>query len=81
MVNNEQMSETTKKFRKGSLVRVNKQAFKESLESSASDPCASEYIFEGPGELIAINGDYGQVRWRKPVPDIWLRIDQLENWP
>jgi hypothetical protein len=25
-----------------------------------------------------VKGDYGQVRWRRPVPDVWLRIDQLE---
>jgi hypothetical protein len=25
-----------------------------------------------------VKGDYGQVRWNRPVPDVWLRMDQLE---
>ena len=65
-------------LRKGALVRVNKTAFKSSLEASASDPTAPDYIFEGPGELLVVKGDYGQVRWNRPVPDVWLRMDQLE---
>ena len=69
-----------KAFKKGSLVRVNRQAYQSSLESKASDPLPPEYIFEGPGELLAVKGDYCQVRWRMPVPDVWLRIDQLESW-
>ena len=68
------------RFRKGSLVRVNRKAYQNSLESTASDQCFPEYIFEGPGELLVIKGEYGQVRWRMPVPDVWLRIDQLETW-
>ncbi len=67
-------------FRKGALVRVNPEAYKNSLESRASDELPPEYIFDGPGELLAVKGDYGQVRWRRPVPDVWLRIDQLEPW-
>ena len=39
---------------------------------------APDYIFEGPGELLVVKGDYGQVRWNRPVPDVWLRMDQLE---
>ena len=71
---------TSKPFRKGALVRVNPQAYKNSLESSASDESPPSYIFEGPGELLALKGEYGQVRWRRPVPDVWLRLDQLEEW-
>ncbi len=67
-------------FRKGALVRVNRQAYLGSLEAEASDPCPPEYIFLGPGQLLAVKGEYGQVRWRRPVPDCWLRIDQLEAW-
>ncbi|MBM5797428.1 MAG: NAD(P)H-quinone oxidoreductase, partial [Cyanobacteria bacterium K_Offshore_0m_m2_072] len=22
-----------------------------------------------------------QLRWRRPVPDVWLRLDQLEAYP
>lgn len=37
-----------------------------------------DYLFEGPGEVLALNGDFAQLRWRRPVPDVWLRLDQLE---
>ena len=71
---------TPKPFRKGGLVRVSRKAYETSLESLASDGSPPEYIFEGPGELLSIKGDYGQIRWRRPVPDVWLRLDQLETW-
>ena len=38
------------------------------------------YVLEGPGEILALKGDYAQLRWRRPVPDVWLRLDQLEAW-
>ena len=72
-------------LRKGALVKVNRAAYSASLEASASDPrpikpaSAPDYIFEGPGELLLVKGDYGQVRWNRPVPDVWLRMDQLES--
>ncbi len=66
-----------KPLRKGSLVRVNRKAYEDSLESLASDQSFPKYIFEGPGEVLMIKGDYAQVRWRRPVPDVWFRIDQL----
>ena len=69
-----------KPFRKGSLVRVNRQIYQNSLESLASDVSLPDYIFEGPGELLIVKGDYGQVRWRRPVPDVWFKLDQLEFW-
>ena len=68
-------------LKKGALVRVNREAYSDSLEASASDPAAPDYIFEGPGELLAVKGSYGQVRWNRPVPDAWLRMDQLEACP
>jgi len=37
-------------------------------------------VVEGPGEILAIKGEYAQLRWRRPVPDVWLRLDQLEPW-
>ena len=80
MTENSSSLQAPKPFRKGSLVRVNPDAYRNSIESLASDNLPPDYIFEGPGELLAIKGDYGQVRWRRPVPDIWLRIDQLEEW-
>ena len=71
---------TIKKFRKGDLIKVNRQVFENSLESHASDQNLPDYIFAGPGEVLMIKGDYCQVRWRRPVPDVWLRIDQLEPY-
>ncbi len=67
-------------LRKGSLVRVKRSTYLNSLESLASDLSPPDYIFEGPGEILTVQGDYGQVRWRRPVPDVWLRLDQLEKW-
>ena len=67
-------------LRKGALVKVKREAYQSSIEASASDPTPPDYIFNGPGELLLLKGDYGQVRWNRPVPDAWLRIDQLESW-
>ena len=68
-------------IKKGSLVRVNRQAYANSLEAQASDVAAPDYIFEGPAEVLLIKGDYAQVRFRRPVPDVWLRSSQLEAMP
>ena len=65
-------------LKKGSLVRVCQAAYLGSTEAAASDPEPPHYIFEGPGEILALKGDYAQLRWRRPVPDVWLRVDQLE---
>jgi hypothetical protein len=62
-------------------VRVNRERFQGSMESGASDSQAPDYIFEGPGEVLQLKGDYAQLRWRRPVPDVWLRLDQLEPFP
>ena len=67
-------------LRKGVLVKVNRKKYQGSLESLASDEFSPQYIFEGPGEVLSIKGDFAQIRWRKPVPDVWLRLDQLEIW-
>ena len=72
--------EKIRKFRKGDLVRVDKAKYLNSLESKSSDLNLPDYIFEGPGELLLIKGDYCQVRWRRPVPDVWMRVDQLIEW-
>ncbi len=80
MNENSSAEKPAKRFKKGALVKVNRQAYKKSLESKASDEFSHEYIFEGPGEILAIKEEYCQIRWRKPVPDVWLKIDQLETW-
>jgi hypothetical protein len=67
-------------IKKGSLVRVNRSAYANSLEAQASDAVAPDYIFEGPAEVLLIKGDYAQLRFRRPVPDVWLRVDQLESF-
>lgn len=67
-------------LKKGSLVQVNRDAYLGSLEARASDPEPPAYLFEGPGEILAVNGDHAQLRWPRPVPDVWLRLDQLEPW-
>ena len=65
-------------IKKGSLVKVNRAAYLGSLEAAASDGAAPDYLFVGPGEVLATKGDYAQLRFRRPVPDIWLRLDQLD---
>ncbi|MDM7938277.1 MAG: NAD(P)H-quinone oxidoreductase subunit O [Cyanobium sp. CZS 48M] len=65
-------------IKKGTLVKVSRSAYLGSLEAAASDPTPPDYLFEGPGEVLALNGDFAQLRWRRPVPDVWLRLDQLE---
>jgi hypothetical protein len=67
-------------LKKGSLVRLNLAAYRGSVEAGASDPAPPAYVLEGPGEILAIRGDHAQLRWRRPVPDVWLRLDQLEAW-
>jgi len=69
-----------KKFRKGDLVKVDREKYINSLESKASDPSLPEYIFEGPGEVLLIKGDYFQVRWRRPVPDVWINSDHIVSY-
>ena len=65
-------------FKKGALVRVNREAYVGSTEAAASAPILPAYLLEGPGEILIINESYAQLRFRQPVPDVWLRLDQLE---
>tara|TARA_B100000700_G_C14817748_1_gene748353 strand:+ start:272 stop:538 length:267 start_codon:yes stop_codon:yes gene_type:complete len=66
-----------KKFRKGDLIKVDREKYLNSLESKASDDDLPEYIFIGPGEVLLIKDDYCQVRWRRPVPDVWINTNHL----
>ena len=66
-----------KKLRKGDLVKVDREKYLNSLEAKASDENLPEYIFEGPGEILLIKGDYCQVRWRRPVPDVWINSNNI----
>ena len=69
-----------KKLRKGDLVKVEREKYINSLESKASDEDLPEYIFQGPGEVLVIKGDYCQIRWRRPVPDIWINSDHIVSY-
>ena len=67
-------------LKKGSLVILDYDKYSSSLESLASDDQLPDYVFEGPGEILSVKEDYAQVRWRRPVPDVWFRIDQLKEF-
>ena len=67
-------------LKKGSLVIVDYDKYSSSLESLASDDQLPDYVFEGPGEILSVKEDYAQVRWRRPVPDVWFRIDLLKEF-
>ena len=69
-----------KPLKKGSLVYVDKDIYSKSIESLASDTDLPSYVFEGPGEILSIKEEYAQVRWRRPVPDVWFKIDQLKEY-
>ena len=69
-----------KKLRKGDLVKVDRNKYLNSLESLASDSNLPEYIFEGPGEILLIKGDYCQIRWRRPVPNVWININHIVSY-
>ena len=69
-----------KKLRKGDLVKVDRKKYLNSLESLASDANLPEYIFEGPGEILLIKGDYCQIRWRRPVPDVWINTNHIVSY-
>ena len=70
----------TKPLKKGSLVFVDQSIYDESVEALASDNDLPSYVFEGPGEILSIKEEYAQVRWRRPVPDVWFKLDQLKEY-
>ena len=57
-------------IKKGSLIRVNREAYMGSLEARASASEPPAYLLEGPGEVLALKGEFAQLRFRQPVPDI-----------
>ena len=69
-----------KPLKKGSLVYLDKYIFLKSVESLASDRDLPGYVFEGPGEILSIKEEYAQVRWRRPVPDVWFKLEQLQEY-
>ena len=69
-----------KPLKKGSQVFVDREIYKKSIEALASDNELPNYVFEGPGEILSLKDEHAQVRWRRPVPDVWLRLDQLKEY-
>ena len=69
-----------KLLKKGSLVYVDKDIYSKSVEALASDSDLPNYVFQGPGEVLGIKEEYAQVRWRRPVPDVWFKLDQLKEY-
>ena len=69
-----------KPLKKGSLVFVDKNIYGKSVEALANDKDLPNYIFEGPGEIIIIKEEYAQVRWRRPVPDVWFKLEQMKEY-
>ncbi|MDC3163976.1 NAD(P)H-quinone oxidoreductase subunit O [Prochlorococcus sp. AH-716-F13] len=69
-----------KPLKKGSLVFIDKSIYDDSVEALASDQDLPSYIFEGPGEILSIKEEYAQVRWRRPVPDVWFKLDQIKEY-
>jgi hypothetical protein len=65
-------------IKKGDLVRLVREKFEGSLEAKASDTRLSPYLFEGKGQVVEVRGDYAQVKFPVPTPNVWLRVDQLE---
>ena len=69
-----------KLLKKGSLVFVDREKYEKSIEALANDDDLPKYVFEGPGEILSVKDDYAQVRWRRPVPDVWFKLDQLKEY-
>ena len=67
--------------KKGDTVRAVREKLENSLEAKASDVRFPAYIFETKGQVIDIRGDYALVVFGQvPTPNIWLRVDQLEEF-
>ena len=69
-----------KPLKKGCLVYLDKDIYSKSFEALANDADLPNYVFEGPGEILVIKEEYAQVRWRRPVPDVWFKLDQLKEF-
>ncbi|MEL6493619.1 MAG: NAD(P)H-quinone oxidoreductase subunit O [Cyanobacteria bacterium J06623_7] len=66
-------------IKKGSLVKVVREKFEGSLEAKASDVRLPSYLFDSKGEILEVSDDYALVQFYVPTPNIWLRLDQLEE--
>ncbi len=66
-------------IKKGTLVHVVKEKLEGSLEGKASDVRLPSYLFDSKGEVLDLNDEYALVQFYVPTPNIWLRLDQLEE--
>jgi hypothetical protein len=68
-------------LKKGSLVRVLRDKFENSVEALASDRRFPSYVFDTDGEILDIktfgSDEYARLKFSLPTPDLWLRLDQL----
>jgi len=68
-------------IKRGDTVRVIREKLENSLEAQASDTRFPSYLFETKGEIVDIKGDYALLKFGKvPTPNMWLRLDQLEEF-
>ncbi len=67
--------------KKGDMVRAVREKLENSLEAKASDTRFPNYLFESQGEILDVKGEYALVKFGKvPTPNIWLRLDQVEEF-
>ncbi|MGB3292359.1 MAG: NAD(P)H-quinone oxidoreductase subunit O [Phormidesmis sp.] len=67
--------------KKGSFVRLVREKFENSLEAKASDRRLSSYVFDTKGEVLDTRDDYALVKFgRVPTPNMWLKLEQLEEF-
>ena len=68
-------------IKKGTMVRAIREQLENSTEATASDSRFPSYLFESRGEILDLKGDYALVKFGQvPTPNIWLRLDQLEEF-
>lgn len=68
-------------LKKGDTVRAVREKLENSVEAQASDTRFPAYLFDSKGEIVDIKGDYAFVKFGKvPTPNVWLRLDQLEEF-
>ena len=66
-------------IKKGSLVRVVKEKLEGSTEAKASDARLPEYLLNSKAEILDVADDYALIQFYVPTPNVWLRLDQLEE--
>ncbi|MFB2772971.1 NAD(P)H-quinone oxidoreductase subunit O [Pelatocladus sp. BLCC-F211] len=67
--------------KRGDMVRVIREKLENSVEAKASDTRFPDYLFDSKGEIVDVKGDYAFVKFGEvPTPNIWLRLDQLEEF-